>query len=283
MEAFFLLTTQSKIEHDDNATRISVFMPWGFHGDPHLLSLVDRLTPSVSSFIETGTEAGSTVAYIARMYPHLQCYTCEADPGTHDKAKENTSNIPNIHHACQGSREWLQAICPTLLTVNGDAIDVRTIGHEGPPPGPALFWLDAHSHGFGCPLGIEVNTILSRWSSGYILMDDFQVPDRPDFGYDWYDTFGKVNWETISKDIEWTNCAPITQAFYPCYPAGHGTRGWMLLVFGDVPALEPIEGIMEKVDIVGRVETYAETLERHQRLQIADPGKIIPPDWAISR
>ena len=201
-------------------------MPTGFHGDPHLLSLVDSLAAKVSHFIETGTEAGSTVAYVARMYPHLTCWTCEADPGTYEKAKENTSNIPNIYYANIESQEWLNAF-------------ERDV--------PALFWLDAHSHGYDCPLGIEVNTILSRWSGGYILMDDFQVPSRPDFGYDWYTTFGKVNWETVAASLTPTTLSTITQAFYPNYPTFPGARGWMLLVFGNAPLLKPREDMQDAV------------------------------------
>ena len=217
--------SQMKHETDDNANRINVLMPCGFHGDQKLMKLVDHLVPNVSHFVETGTEAGSTVGYMARMYPSLQCWTCEADEKTYETAKANTANLPAINHHLGESEEWLE--------------------HDFAPHQSAygLFWLDAHSHGWGCPLGKEVNTILKNWPGGYILMDDFQVPDRPEFGFDWYDSFGKVNWETIEKDIQIEQYAKIKETRYPAYECLPGGRGWMLLRFGDVPEVGEIEGV----------------------------------------
>lgn len=215
------MTPRMKTDHDDNATRISVFMPWGFHGDPHLMRLFDTLVPNVSHFVETGTEAGSTVAYVARMYPSIQCWTCEADQGTHELAKANTANLPTINHSHMHSDEWLQVV----------------------PVAPAIFWLDAHSHGWGCSLGQEINAILERWGSGYIFMDDFQVPERDDLGFDWYSTYGKLNWETVANDIAPEQMAKVKERFYPGYPGFVTARGWMLLTFGDVPEVGDIEGV----------------------------------------
>lgn len=208
--------SQMKVETNDNEHRLSVYMPSGFHGDPYLMQLIDSFAGECIQFIETGTEAGSTVGYVARMYPHMECYTAETDPGTHELAKYNTANHPNIDHSNIHSLEFLKELPPSIET-------------------PALFWLDAHSHGWGCDLGEEVDIILQRWSSGYIFLDDFQVPGREDFGFDWYDTFGKLNWETVSADITPEMMERIKGIYYPEYIPPYGTRGWLLIRFGDVP------------------------------------------------
>jgi len=203
-----------KIERNDNSTRLSVFCPSGFHGDPYLLQLVDSLVEGVDQFIETGTEAGSTIGYVARMYPHMGCNSCETDEGTHLAAKASLVNHANVALWIEHSTGFLQ--------------DITTSPS-------ALFWLDAHSHGWGCSLGEEITIILQRWQSGYILLDDFLVPSRPDFGFDWYDTFGKLDWATVSKDIPETLQTRINGIYYPNYPIlqpGAPNRGWCLITFG---------------------------------------------------
>jgi hypothetical protein len=154
---------------------------------------------------------------MARMYPHITCHTTEADPGTHVLAKANTANHHNIRHNNQLSQDWL----PDL------------------PTDPALFWLDAHSHGWGCSLADELEIILDRWPGGYILMDDFGVPGDERFGYDWYHSFGKLNWETLDAALPEILKGRIRQRFYPDYAPDHFSRGWMLLVFGDALYFEP--------------------------------------------
>jgi len=209
-----------KNETNDNATRLSVYCPVGYHGDPYLMSIVDTVVGNCKQFVESGTEAGSTIGYTARMYPHLVCYTAETDKGTYDLASYNVANHDNIWLYNQHSLDFLKKIDPTS---------------------PALFWLDAHSHGWGCDLGEEVDIILRRWDSGYIFLDDFEVPYRKDFGFDWYDTFGKLNWETISKDITQEMQSRITGLYYPNYVPPYGTRGWLLITFGDLPTYDKPE------------------------------------------
>ena len=207
-----------KNETDDNARRINTFCPTGFHGDPYLLQVVDKIAECVEQFVETGTEAGSTVGYFARMYPHLQCVTIETDFGTFETAQKNLANHDNIEGRNQKSIDYLQKT---------EFLD-----------SPALFWLDAHSHGWGCDLGQEVAIILERWESGYILLDDFQVPDRPDFGFDWYESYGQLNWENVKSDIPEELQLKIKQISYPNYKSKFGWRGWALIVFGDMEPLE---------------------------------------------
>lgn len=222
------MTTKPKLERDDSEHRINIFTVAGFHGDHHLLRIVDDLAAKVGQFIETGTEAGSTVAYVARMYPHLVCFTCEADEGTLETARRNFQNALNIHSEHALSQEWMRQL----------------------PVAPALFWLDAHSHGFGCPLGEEVQIALDKWPGGYILIDDFQVPGRPEFGFDWYvgSQHGeyKLTWDTIVEGVSDELKSRITAIHYPNYtPPRIGARGWVLIQFGNAARYEPPEYVQE--------------------------------------
>jgi len=209
-----------KNEIDDNARRINIYCPTGFHGDPYLLQVVDTLAEHVNQFVETGTEAGSTVGYFARMYPHVECFTAETDFKTLETACKNFANHNNIQPYNKHSLDFLKEITPYSL--------------------PTLFWLDAHSHGWGCDLGEETAIILERWSGGYILFDDFLVPERPDFGYDWYESYGKLSWEKIVEDIPEELMPRVKQLIYPNYEPKFGWRGWALVVFGDAPLFDNI-------------------------------------------
>ena len=132
-----------KADKDDNAQRVPVFWPVGFHGDGNLMRLVDILAARVTQFIETGTDSGSTVGYLARMYPHITCYSCETDKQTFEIAQLNLADHPKnvcLQHA--HSMDFLAAWY--LATV------------------PSLFWLDAHSDGWGCKLDEELAIVLER-------------------------------------------------------------------------------------------------------------------------
>ncbi len=207
-----------KRDQDDNAARVPIYWPAGFHGDPYLMELVDTLVQRVSQFVETGTDSGSTVGYVARMYPHIACWSCEASKQVWEIASKNLECHPNVHLENLLSASLLGRI---------------------PYTEHALFWLDAHSHGWGGKLDEERALILDRWPGGYIFMDDFQVPGRPELGFDWYESDGPVNWDNMGKAVK--SHPKLKALYYPKYPPPHGTRGFGLLVFGDAS----IEGLPE--------------------------------------
>ena len=216
-----MVTKGPKLERDDSGHRINIFCPTGFHGDTKLMQVVDSLAAQCQYFVETGTEAGSTVAYVARMYPHLSCFTCEADPGTTTTALMNLQNHENVELEQALSQEWMLRL---------------------PTDEPTLFWLDAHSHGFGCPLGAEVNIALEKWVGGYILIDDFQVPGRGDFGFDWYvGEYGeyKLTLDTILEGLPEPLKSRIKSIHFPNYqPPRIAARGWILIQFGNIQNYE---------------------------------------------
>ena len=71
-------------------TRQSQFMDVGFHGDEYLLSLVEHLASKSKVFVETGSNVGSTLAYVAKSYPQLRCLSCEPDQSAFEQASANT-------------------------------------------------------------------------------------------------------------------------------------------------------------------------------------------------
>lgn len=50
----------------------------------------------------------------------------------------------------------------------------------------SFFFLDAHGKGFEWPLKQEIEQITNRLSKAIILIDDFKVPNNPQFVYDKY-------------------------------------------------------------------------------------------------
>jgi hypothetical protein len=191
----------------------------GFHGDRFLLKIVDRLLQASDYFVETGTNVGSTTAFVARTYPHITCYSCEPDPTAFRLAQENTADLPNVNVYPVTSHDFLALL---------EGFGRHLFGSV------TTFWLDAHGYGFDWPLTAEVSFILDRFHAGYILIDDFQVPGRNQFAYH-QDGAQICSFETI-KD-----CIPSGfnyRLYYPDYDdhtsPHHTLVGWGLIAFGNV-------------------------------------------------
>ena len=91
-----------------------------------------------------------------------------------------------------------------------------------------FIWLDAHGGAYKWPLREEVSFFTRKIKTGYILIDDFKVPDLSCFGYDSYN--GQVcSFDYIKEDIN-----PDLQYHleYPTYTERtstfHPLRGWGL-------------------------------------------------------
>jgi hypothetical protein len=195
------------------------FHPVGFHGDLYLLKLVDRILRRSKWFIETGTSLASTLSYVGKKYPKVNCLSCEKDKKTYEKALKNTSEISNANIINEGSEKFLKRIREDYEEV---------LGKE-----KSLFWLDAHGWGFEWPLKQEVHFLSRNLESGYILIDDFKVPEKEVFGYDEYKeqecsyNYIKDNiYEGWKYNIYYPNYEEKTSEFHPL-------RGWCLIVVGE--------------------------------------------------
>lgn len=189
----------------------------GFHGDRYLLDLVDTLMARCDAFVETGSNVGSTLAYVARRFPSAQCYSCEPDATAYGHAQDNTRGLGNVHLFNEMSQSFMQRM-----------LDVKAQGSGG----DALFWLDAHDYGFEWPLRYEVETVTTHWDKAFILVDDFKVPGLDCFGYDQYK--GQAcSFDFIEDSL---NRKHSYYLYYPTYTDRtsefHPLRGWGLIEFG---------------------------------------------------
>lgn len=196
---------------------LTEFYSVGFHGDTHLIDFISPILSSVDQFIETGTSVASTTRYVAEKFPHLHIYGCEPDRNAFDFSMTKLKDYKNVLVKRQTSPEFLYE-----LTKNNPSILEKD----------TIFWLDSHANGFKWPLRDEVMFITSYFSKGYIFIDDFLVPENPQFGYDEYD--GQVcSLEYIKDMLDGTKKYEI---YYPAYKDRTSEfcklRGWVMIEFG---------------------------------------------------
>jgi FkbM family methyltransferase len=199
-------------------------LPLGFHGDRHLLQLVDHLVQGVDLFLETGSNTGSTLGYVARRFPQLDCLSCEPDPEAFRTAEAHALTRPGVRLLPLTSQAFLSEL-PQL--------------QPDLPSRRPLAWLDAHGYGYEWPLREEIEVLTRLVPRGLLLIDDFEVPGATEFEWDSY--AGQVcNFGYIANHI-----APQVayRLFYPAYrehtSPWHGLRGWGLIAFA--PSLAEIE------------------------------------------
>ncbi len=208
----------SLIQKQPPATRaLSQFIDIGFHGDEYLLRLVDQLAGKCKIFIETGSNVGSTLAYVAKNNPQIRCLSCEPDRPAFEQASANVSKYDNIALFNGMSQQFTEHLSKHEQGIFSEQ---------------CFFWLDAHGYGFEWPLKKELEFITARFDSAYILIDDFKVPGRDHFEYDKYQE--QICSYDYVKDA--LNPNKVYQLYYPTYQDKtsqyHPLRGWGLLVFG---------------------------------------------------
>lgn len=209
-----------------------IFINVGFHGDQYLINLVDYIITKCDCFIETGTNVGSTIAFVARRYPQLDCFSCEPDAQSFQQAIENTKDLSNVSIYKERSQEFIKR----LKSFN-DEFFKKNI----------LFWIDAHGPGFEWPLREEIEFITNEFKNGYILIDDFKVPGLNFFGYDVYMN-QECSFDYIKDSI---NPNIIFNLYYPNYKERtsqhHPLRGWGLIEFGRELLLDIPEHLKDKI------------------------------------
>jgi len=204
-----------------------------FHNDAVLLSVIDSIVKGedINLFVETGAHVGSGLLYMAQTYPTLKCYSCEPHLPTYHKAEENLKDVrARVSLFAGTSADFFQRfanVMPYMLEQ------------------PALFWLDAHSHGFGLPLPEELEFVTHQWTGGYILIDDFKVPGHPGFGFDTY-ARGEISWDLIKDSLAMDRVKGLCHPGYEPAPFPEG-RGWLLVSFGAVRPWVPSEVLAPKV------------------------------------
>ena len=193
------------------------FRDVGFHGDQHLLAVVEDILvrERIDVFIETGTNVGSTLVYLAARHPKIEALSCEPDGEAWRRARENARGLANveIHHL--SSVDFMK-----LLATREGLFRKR-----------CLFWLDAHGYGFQWPLREEIRFVAENFETAFVMIDDFRVPGLDCFRYDEYK--GQVcSYEFIRDSLG----SRAHQVFAPRYTdrtsKHHPLVGWGLIVLG---------------------------------------------------
>jgi hypothetical protein len=145
---------------------------WGgpFNGQEFRQRLFAELTARIAfvAIIETGTDCGTTTAYIRRA-TNAPIHSFEANPRHYGFAVEQLKALPDLHLHCCDSRAGL----------------VHLATSNALPPGCVFLYLDAH--GFGdLPLSEEIDLAFRYWPEAVVMVDDFAVPDDPEYGFDDY-------------------------------------------------------------------------------------------------
>lgn len=192
------------------------FFGTGFHGDVYLLELVELLLAKCAVFVETGTNVGSTLAYVAGHHPHVRCFSCEPDREAYQHAKTNIARFDNVSLSNDTSQRFFRKLLAQKETLDNEV----------------LFWIDAHGYGFQWPLREEMSIITSRWEKAYILIDDFFVPGLDCFAYEKY-AEQICSFDYIKGSL---NAKHQYRLYYPSYTdrtsKHHPLVGWGLIEFG---------------------------------------------------
>ena len=178
-----------------------------FHVDLYNLSLIHHLIQKegVNLFCELGTYFGGSAYYVGNLL-NVETHTCEPLKKHYTLSSNNLANEKNIHLYNQRSLDFLQ----------------RDLVESTKTP---LFYVDSHGYGFDLELKEEIDSILSKHKRGFILIDDFKIPERPQFGFEQnvelftiQPILEKYNMNTFYVSDQTEQTSPI-----------HGLRGYILI------------------------------------------------------
>jgi hypothetical protein len=148
-------------------------LAWGgpFNGQSNRVQIFKAIIAKVqpAAIIETGTHIGTTTKFMAETL--LPVYTIEGHARYYGFARARLWRNLNVKLRQGDSRTELRRL------------------FEGPLKGlcnaPLFFYLDAHWNE-DLPLAEEIDIIFGRSPNAVVMIDDFEVPDDPGFGYDHY-------------------------------------------------------------------------------------------------
>lgn len=158
----------------------------GYEGDTFIHGELEKLVKKfdIKAIIETGTFLGATTKRLATLVNNV--YTIENVPENHLKAVENTKDIDNIIHLNASSQDVLYDLIDSYIS--------RELNDK------LLFFLDAHWYDY-CPLLDELRIIEEHALLPVIVIHDFKVPGKPEFGFDSYKE-QDFEFDWIKKHIE---------------------------------------------------------------------------------
>lgn len=149
------------------------------------------------SVVETGTFRGMTTQFLAALTDR-RIVGIEAMPRFAEFARRRCVSYENVEIVQSDSRSHLKSLMPELV-------------------GPVFFYLDAHWY-LDLPLHDELWLIADSGIPSVVMVDDFEVPDDPGYGFDDYGA-GK----RLSHEILLGAGADDWGLFYPSTPSGRET------------------------------------------------------------
>lgn len=118
----------------------------------------------IDTLVETGSYVGFSTVFFSRCFQEV--HTIEISKTSHERVKRFFSGSPHVHCHLGSSDQVLPQILPSLTGK------------------PIIFYLDAHWNDHW-PLLQELEEIgKTHRDRCIIVIDDFKVPERPEFPYD---------------------------------------------------------------------------------------------------
>jgi hypothetical protein len=174
---------------------------WGpFNGQTARQALFVEIITNTQphAIVETGTFLGATTELMSQT--GLPVFTIEAHPRNYGFARARFWRRRHVKLLYGDSRAGLRRLFDGAL----HPLSGLTV----------FFYLDAHWND-DLPLAEEIDIIFSRCPSAVVMIDDFEVPFDPGYGYDDYGP-GKA---LVSDYIRPAISAHQLQAFYPSTPS----------------------------------------------------------------
>jgi hypothetical protein len=134
----------------------------------------------------------------------LPVFTCEISEENFGFALARLSSIRNVAVTLGDSRDFLRS----LLT--GPLFDARRES--------IIFYLDAHWNA-DLPLAEEIDLVFSSCPCAAVMIDDFEVPNDPGYGFDSYGPSLTLNSSYIAAAVREHQLA----TFYPSTPSSMET------------------------------------------------------------
>lgn len=198
----------------------------GFHGDLHLARAIGLALADADILIETGSNRGISLAYAASLRPDIPVRGCEPLPPLLKDARRRTASYPLARVDGVPSPDAVHDLLREFPAVT----DMKPV-----------FWLDAHAHGVPLPLGQEIALITRVYPRGHMFIDDFEVPERPWFGFDAYPD-GVIDLDYALRHLAVRDDYMLTLPRYRDKTSTHHPlRGWACFSWGQNLDLDPLD------------------------------------------
>jgi hypothetical protein len=180
--------------------------PWGgpMNGQRGRQELVRDIIGAVgvTGIVETGTHRGITTQFLWNLTGGPVC-SAESNPRLHRFAKRRLGGYEGVNLHLGDSSSLLRKLA----------------ADDTFPKDRVFFYLDAH-WGDELPLREELEIVRRNWADPVVMIDDFEVPGDPGYGFDDYGPGRRLSFADLPVDA----MTGLT-VLVPTLPSGHETGG----------------------------------------------------------